>query len=266
MKRALFLIIDRLKDVKKAIEYAKDQDDPDLWEDLLGYSMDKPSFIRGLLEQVGTAINPIKLIRRIPEGLEIEGLRDGLKHIMKQHELQHSISLGIARVFRSEVAAAQNELRLGQRKAIKFEVVVQSATHVDVEVKDIPHPPVNVDEVEADLRNGGGKQDTKALHKEKQSAKGGVIPPGHCAQCREAFTEYEMETLTGFACGHIFHLSHLLEMLYPGKRRADDPGAEAVDRPGHGWRVGPKVDHARYLKHQIRDGCPVCLGTAQGVV
>lgn len=260
MKKALFLIIDRLQDVKKAIEYAKDQDDPDLWEDLLGYSMDKPSFIRGLLEQVGTSINPITLIRRIPEGLEIEGLRDGLKHIMKQHELQHSISLGIARVFRSEVAAAQNELRLGQRKGIKFEVVVQSSAHVDIEVKDVHHPPTKAGEVEEDLRKGSGKEEAKASSRMRQ---GSAVQPGHCAQCREAFTEYEMETLTGFACGHIFHLSHLLELLYPGKKQADDPGAEAVDRPGHGWRVGPKVDHARYLKHQIRDGCPVCLGTAQ---
>ncbi|KAF4417263.1 vacuolar assembly, partial [Fusarium acutatum] len=127
MKRALYLIIDRLKNVRKAIEFAKEQDDPDLWEDLLKYSMDKPSFIRGLLEQVGTAINPITVVQRIPEGLEIEGLREGLTHMMKEHEIQYSISSGVARVLRSEVATAQNELRAGQRKGIKFEVVVQSA-------------------------------------------------------------------------------------------------------------------------------------------
>lgn len=123
MKRALYLIIDRLKNVHKAIEFAKEQDDQDLWEDLLHYSMDKPSFIRGLLEQVGTAIDPITLVRRIPEGLEIEGLREGLTHMMKEHEIQYSISSGVARVLRSEVAAAQNQLRAGQRRGIKFEVV-----------------------------------------------------------------------------------------------------------------------------------------------
>lgn len=250
------MIIDRLQDVKKAIEYAKEQDDPDLWEDLLEYSMDKPGFIRGLLEQVGTAINPITLVRRIPEGLEIEGLRDGLKHIMKEHEIQYSISSGVARVLRSEVAAAQTELRLGQRKAIKFEVVVQSAAHVDVEVKDVLHPPVKADEVEDEL---------KATDNSPARKTSTPVPPGHCAECREAFTEFETETLTGFACGHIFHLSHLLERLYPGRKPADDLGAAAADRPGHGWRVGPKVDHARYLKNHIREGCPVCVSTANGV-
>ncbi|OAR02173.1 hypothetical protein LLEC1_06551, partial [Akanthomyces lecanii] len=115
MKRALYLIIDRLRNVEKAIEFVKEQDDPDLWSDLLDYSMDKPRFIRALLEQVGTAINPITLVRRIPEGLEIKGLRDGLTHMMKEHELQHSISSGAATVMRSEVGLKQRELRAGQR-------------------------------------------------------------------------------------------------------------------------------------------------------
>ncbi|KPM44237.1 hypothetical protein AK830_g2303 [Neonectria ditissima] len=202
MKRALFLIIDRLKNVGKAIEFAKEQDDPDLWEDLLNYSMDKPSFIRGLLEQVGTAINPITLVRRIPEGLEIEGLREGLTHMMKEHEIQYSISSGVARVLRSEVAAAQNELRSGQRKAIKFEVSVHSTEHVDVEVTDVPTDP---DNPERNAAHTASEHD----HRLPQA--------GHCARCHEPFTEYEMETLVGYACGHVFHASHLLEMLHKGK-------------------------------------------------
>jgi hypothetical protein len=48
-KRALNLILSDLKDVSQAISFAKSQDDPDLWEDLLDYSMDKPKFIHGLL-------------------------------------------------------------------------------------------------------------------------------------------------------------------------------------------------------------------------
>src|SRR6266536_2936140 len=91
-KRALYLIIDRLADVSQAIAFAKEQDDADLWEDLLDYSMDKPRFIRGLLEEVGTAINPITLVRRIPEGLEVEGLREGLSRMIKEYEIQYSIS------------------------------------------------------------------------------------------------------------------------------------------------------------------------------
>nr|XP_036582120.1 vacuolar assembly [Colletotrichum truncatum]KAF6790780.1 vacuolar assembly [Colletotrichum truncatum] len=250
MKRALYLIIDRLKDVKKAIEFAKQQDDPDLWEDLLDYSMDKPSFIQGLLEEVGTAINPIKLVRRIPEGLEIEGLREGLKHIMKEHEIQHSISSGVAKVLRSEVAAAQSELRSGQRKGIKFEVVIQSAEHVDVHVKDVMHPPVSAEEVEESFLPSAKAEQPGHTHEAPKA--------GHCAQCHESFTEYEMETLVGFACGHVFHLSHLLEALYPGKKLDTEYGVSSEESIRSGYRVGTKVTHARLLKDRIREGCPVC--------
>lgn len=41
-KRALGLIIERLGDVERAIDFAKEQDDADLWEDLVSYSLDKP--------------------------------------------------------------------------------------------------------------------------------------------------------------------------------------------------------------------------------
>lgn len=231
MKRALYLIIDRLKNVHKAIEFAKEQDDPDLWEDLLNYSMDKPSFIRGLLEHVGTAINPITLVRRIPEGLEIEGLREGLTHMMKEHEIQYSISSGVARVLRSEVGAAQNELRAGQRRAVKFEVVVQSNEHIDLAAKDVSTDHA----VDHD-------------HRPPQS--------GHCARCHEPFTQWEMETLVGYACGHVFHTSHLLEMLYKGRKVDVDMGKGAEESSR--YSVGMKVMRARLLRDKVRGACPVC--------
>ncbi|KAK0649704.1 hypothetical protein B0T16DRAFT_350611 [Cercophora newfieldiana] len=253
MKRALYLIIDRLGDVSRAIAFAKEQDDPDLWEDLLRYSMDKPRFIRGLLEEVGTAINPITLVRRIPEGLEIEGLREGLKHIMKEHEIQYSISSGVARVLRSEVAAAQNLLRVGQRKGIKFEVVVQAPDHVDIETKDIPVAGADAPkaaEKPAD-ESDEASEATPQPPREKKWA------PGHCAECLEPFVAWERETLVGFACSHVFHVRHLLERLHPGEPVDEDVvGAVASQRTHH--LVGTKVTHARLLKDKIRGGCPVC--------
>lgn len=241
VKRALYLIIDRLKNVHKAIEFAKEQDDPDLWNDLLNYSMDKPSFIRGLLEHVGTAINPITLVRRIPEGLAIEGLREGLAHMMKEHEIQYSISSGVARVLRSEVAAAQSDLRAGQRKGIKFEVVVQNTEHVDVEVKDVPTDPENAE------RNAAHPS---TEHEDLEPK------PGHCARCHEPFTEYEMETLMGYACGHVFHVSHLLEMLHKG-RKVDIDLRSSMEE-GSRYSVGMKVMRARLLRDKAKGGCPIC--------
>jgi hypothetical protein len=244
-KKALYLIIDRLKNVHKAIDFAKEQDDPELWDNLLDYSMDKPSFIRGLLEQAGTAINPITLVRRIPEGLEIPGLREGLTHMMKEHEIQHSISSGVARVLRSEVAAAQNELRSGQRKGVKFEIVVRSRDHIDVEAKDVL--------AEADRK--AGKDSTDLAH-ELPDHDHRPPEPGHCARCREPFTVDEMETLLGYACGHVFHVSHLLEMLHGGKKVDVDLGESTQEGSRH--LVGMKVMRARLLRDKVRGGCPIC--------
>lgn len=269
MKRALYLIIDRLGDVSRAIAFAKELDDPDLWEDLLNYSMDKPRFIRGLLEEVGTAINPITLVRRIPEGLEIEGLREGLKHIMKEHEIQYSISEGVARVLRSEVAAYQSTLRSGQRKGIKFEVMVKHAEHVDVEVKSVLSDPGS-----AHSAGTNGKPPAAAGELNEHIATAPAPPPkpakkwrpGHCAavQCLEPFTDWESETLVGFACGHVFHLTHLLQVLHPDEAVPDVAEfgrAREEDEEGEDWSrrrtVGMKVTRARLLRDRV-GGCPVC--------
>ena len=120
--QALRLIIDQLGDVSQAISFAKEQNDASLWDDLLELSMSKPSFIRGLLEEVGTSIDPLKLVKRIPLGLEIEGLREGLGGMLKEFEVQESISKGVARVLRSEVNANMQQRSQGLRKGIKFDV------------------------------------------------------------------------------------------------------------------------------------------------
>ncbi|KFY66531.1 hypothetical protein V497_00866 [Pseudogymnoascus sp. VKM F-4516 (FW-969)] len=216
-KRALFLIIDRLADVSRAIGFAKQQADSDLWEYLLDYSMDKPRFIRGLLEEVGTAINPVTLVRRIPEGLEIDGLRDGLSHMIKEYEIQHSISSGAARVLRGEVAAAQNTLRSGQRKGVKFAVVVKSDDHIDVTANDIGNPPLPpaaaaAAAADADTENDGNVAAVRARK---------PIQPGHCVGCHEPFTDDEQETLlaSSFSQRAAFQVGAPLLSLVPRRRQ-----------------------------------------------
>ncbi|OAA45383.1 Tetratricopeptide-like helical [Metarhizium rileyi] len=242
MKRALYLIIDRLKNVQKAIEFTKEQDDPDLWNDLLDYSMDKPSFIRALLEQVGTAIHPITLVRRIPEGLEIQGLRDGLMHMMKEYELQHSISSGVAKVLRSELAAAQNELRLGQQKGIKFEVVQPGGDK----------PPKVSGKGQAGTDEDVGNESVHPTLQHNHTAS----QPGRCASCHGTFTEFEVETILGFVCGHVFHVSHLLELLHKGRKVDVELGREASENGR--YSISMKVMRARLLRDHVREGCPIC--------
>jgi hypothetical protein len=206
--------------------------------------MDKPRFIRGLLEEVGTAIDPITLVRRIPEGLAIEGLRDGLSRMIKEYELQHSISYGVAKVLRSEVRLVQNTLRSGQRKGVKFDVAQQLEEQEETKAPDASEE--------------GGAQVAPNLPSVED--KKGVHRAGYCVGCHEPFTEREIETLVGFACGHVFHLSHLLS-FHNDDRPITPPDIE-LDENGEipmTYSIGAKVTRARLLRDRIKDGCPICI-------
>jgi len=176
MKRALFLIIDRLGDVSQAIKFAKDANDQDLWNDLLDYSMDKPPFIRGLLNEIGTSINPLKLVRRIPEGLEIEGLRDGIRRMVREYQVQDSISEGVAKVLRGEVDASMDVLRKGQKKGVKFEV------------KHHEMPP-EVDILAKPVKSAEESQEEVVAVPQKEQVVDVQAEPGHCVGCGEVFVQ-----------------------------------------------------------------------------
>ncbi|PGH15419.1 hypothetical protein AJ79_02395 [Helicocarpus griseus UAMH5409] len=263
-KRALNLILSDLKDVSYAISFAKAQDDPDLWEDLLSFSMDKPEYIRGLLAEAGTSIDPINLVRRIPSGLEIEGLGEGLTRMIREHDIQASISQGVAKVLIGEVATRMDTLRKGQRRGIKFDIV---------------HPSTEPGQ-ELEAPNAAGSEESQQ---------------GRCAGCLELFIEQETEPLVGFACGHIFHLSHLHLNPHQHKQTKQQEQEQGSDhqtptsptptvRPTSRSRsrsrpqtasydydheqqpfspllsrtVGPKVTNARLLRDKVGDGCAIC--------
>lgn len=247
--------------------------------------MDKPHFIRGLLEEVGTAIDPIQLVRRIPEGLEIERLRDGIRRMVREFEIQFSISDGVAKVLRGEVAQAMDTLRAGRRRGVKFEVVDKAVDHVDVFV----NPKAN--SIAAPAPN----EEKQKMSPEERAQEEHRAKPGHCVGCRKAFVEDgklplsqprrslplrsritnalpEKETLIGFACGHVYHLSCLLETERSSSTDAavdHDPNSSAAaaaalqaqfaaDPDTSSRSVGAKVAHAHLIRNAIDRGCPRC--------
>ncbi|KAL1748674.1 hypothetical protein HDZ31DRAFT_79534 [Schizophyllum fasciatum] len=113
-KKALTLIIERLGDVNRAIDFAKEQNDHDLWEDLLKYSETRPAFIRGLLENVGPEIDPIRLIRRIKNGLEIPGLKEALIKILQDFHLQISLLEGCQAILNNDNMQLSQDLQRNQ--------------------------------------------------------------------------------------------------------------------------------------------------------
>ncbi|KAK8853266.1 hypothetical protein IAR55_003968 [Kwoniella newhampshirensis] len=119
LEQALMLIIERLSDVQRAIDFAKEQADEDLWEDLLQYSETRPDFIRALLEHVGAEINPIRLIRRIRDGLEIPGLKAALIKILQASNLQVSLLEGCQHILNGDCSAFASELQAAQTGSLR---------------------------------------------------------------------------------------------------------------------------------------------------
>jgi vacuolar protein sorting-associated protein 41 len=88
----------------------------------------------------------------------------------------------------------------------------------------------------------------------------------------------EREMLVGFACGHVFHLSHVQEPAHshenefaqPSETHQESPPPEGNNITGEEEReedsefytpsrtVGPKVTTARLIRDRIGDGCPIC--------
>ncbi|KAI0323327.1 vacuolar protein sorting-associated protein 41, partial [Cubamyces sp. BRFM 1775] len=104
-KKALNPIIERLGDANRATDFAKEQHDDDLWEDLLRYSETRPgAYCRRSSANVGAEIDPIRLIRRIKNGLEIPGLKGALIKILHDFNLQVSLLEGCQTILNGDCA------------------------------------------------------------------------------------------------------------------------------------------------------------------
>ena len=191
----------------------------------------------------------MKLVKRIPLGLEIPGLREGLSRMLREYEVQESISEGVARVLRGEVNTAMKQKGEEQKRGVRFDV--------------------------APVEKALERQEKKKHHPPK------VVRPGFCAGCDDViretgtysavllhryvtFADYQVgkDLLVGFPCSHIFHLPCLLR--YEKEEDYELPGVlssfgnydDAFDS-GYDRSIGPKVDHAALLRTFIEGGCPV---------
>nr|XP_022306822.1 vacuolar protein sorting-associated protein 41 homolog isoform X4 [Crassostrea virginica] len=121
LKKALSLITTRLKDVDQAIEFCKDKNDEELWADLIKFSIDKPTFIKGLLHNIGTHVDPIRLIPQIQNGMEIPGLRDSLVKILQDYNLQMSLREGCQRILTADSFNLLDRLVKTQKRAVSVD-------------------------------------------------------------------------------------------------------------------------------------------------
>lgn len=139
--KALKLIIERLGDVKLAIDFAEEQRDDDLWEALIAHSETRPDFIRALLEHGGSEIKPVRLIQRIQEGLEIPGLKPALVKVLQASNLQVSLLKGCQRILNGDCSALALELQAAQTGGAHANCESTRLYRTDISEHDMPDLP-----------------------------------------------------------------------------------------------------------------------------
>ena len=70
-KQALAVIINKLGDIKEAVEFVTMQNDDELWEELIKQCIDKPEMVGMLLEHTVGNLDPLYIVNKVPNGLKI---------------------------------------------------------------------------------------------------------------------------------------------------------------------------------------------------
>lgn len=260
-KRALALLLPAATspaDIAAALAFAREQDDSALWDDILAHAADKPAFLRALLEQLpgaGLGVDPARLVRAIPERLEIEGLKPGLVGLLRDEEVQASISEGAARVLRSEVAASLELLRRRRTRGTAFGDDVRPIVHGKAALPAKPALKCAVCMSRGDI--------SPAAAAAALSTTADAVPP-------TAMPDH----LLGFSCGHLVHLTCVLESLDDTSREANtladglhrrvaqDTAAEQREGGLPRGRVGVRVAQAQLVASMLDkvgfSRCPAC--------
>ena len=104
----------------QAIEFVQRTGDDALWEQLLAHAYRSASLAEALLRLVCRAplmqLEPLTLIRRLPEGMDVPGLKAYVQQILAQASNQLDLTGGCMRVAQGDAAALAHERHKYQRK------------------------------------------------------------------------------------------------------------------------------------------------------
>lgn len=117
-KEALSIIINQLHDTDKAIEFCKENDDIELWKNLIDTSLDKPDVMTKLLDGIVGYINPVILIDKIAKGQNIPGLKDSIIKMLSNYSLQVSIQEGCNQILVTDYFNLHEKLVKHQQEAL----------------------------------------------------------------------------------------------------------------------------------------------------
>ncbi|KAL3991178.1 hypothetical protein ACH3XW_34810 [Acanthocheilonema viteae] len=96
--KALDLLVNKLGCIGSAIDFCRENDESDLWNSLVDAAVKQPDHITELLNTAGKYVNPLNIIEKIPEQMNIPGLRNLLVKILRDYELLVQMQCGSLQV------------------------------------------------------------------------------------------------------------------------------------------------------------------------
>jgi len=180
---ALILIIEKLKDVKMAIDFVEEHKDPQLWEELITRSLENPEFLADLLEHAGSHyVDLSALMKRIPNDLQIPDLKKKLVKIFSDCALQRHVMAGCNNILQNDCITLQTRLHRRQQRAVKIG----------------PNPISD----EKETKDNSRDDNTSTI----------------CSLCNGELFAGKLETVVTFFCLHSFH-SNCFESQRQSKRQ-----------------------------------------------
>ena len=132
-KRALGLIMEKLGDIGQAIGFVQSEQhasDDELWDALIDYSLNSPKLVGALLSEMGgrhasaSHLDPIRLIKRIPPGMPVPGLRDSMTSILSDCRAELALHQSCRNMIRSDCLTLHQRLSIEARRGVLVKVVM----------------------------------------------------------------------------------------------------------------------------------------------
>ncbi|KAJ0406377.1 hypothetical protein P43SY_006985 [Pythium insidiosum] len=132
-KRALDLILTQMRDINQAIQFVQ-ENDASLWDYLIDLSLTTKENVEELLKFASQhKIDPIKLMKKIPEDMVIDNLKDKLTEIIANYRIQQNLCEGCNKVFqndRVELLRSQVAVRKRGRRVAPRQQCVVCSEHI----------------------------------------------------------------------------------------------------------------------------------------
>jgi len=125
---ALNVLVDKVKNMKAAVDLVQRQDDDDLKRTLIEKSLHDPLLLSELLENIGSLVDPIVIIKNIPDNMEIPRLSEHLVKLMSDHSLQMSLYEGCNTILRTDCVELFDTLVARKRRAFSVSATARCAT------------------------------------------------------------------------------------------------------------------------------------------